>query len=686
MDVIEVVDTRPAYLSFHLPEEFVREYANKKVPWGFPIGGGNTLGELTFLTKYSRRKKDGTKERWHEVCRRVVEGFFSILKDHCATKQTPWNEEKALRSAYDAYERMFHFKWLPPGRGLWMMGTEFVNEKHNSAALQNCAFISTADLSAKSHHEVTLPFVRLMEMSMLGIGVGFDTLGAGKVEITEPIGEERVYVVPDSREGWCESVELLIASYLRPNGPRWKFDYSQIRPPGAPIGGFGGTAAGPDPLRQLHEGLREQFHGRSGDALLTTDIVDVMNRIGKCIVAGNVRRTAELALGPADDQAFLDLKNYEKNPERMGANGWGFTSNNSVVANVGMDADHLVPRMIANGEPGVVWLDLVREYGRMADAPDNRDYRARGVNPCGEQALESQECCTLVETFPIHHETLDDFKATLKIAYLYGKAVTLLPTHWPETNEVMGRNHRIGCSVTGQAEFAEKYGWHELRTWLDEGYETICKRDKVYSEWLGVRESIKKTSVKPSGTVSLLAGCTPGVHWPTADVYIRRLRLSVHDPLVDCLSDAGYEVEPDFMDPAHTVVVSLPTVGPEVRTERDVSVWEKASLAALHQRWWADNQVSVTLTFTEEEHDQIGPLLRAFDGQLKAVSLLPLHDMGAYRQMPYEQIAKKRYDELASQVRPVDWNRLYDGDRVIDATGEAFCSNDHCEIAPSEMG
>jgi ribonucleoside-triphosphate reductase len=670
-------------LSFRLDDEFVANYADRPVAWGFPIGGGNSLGELTFLTKYSRRKPDGGKERWHEVCRRVVEGYYSILQDHCARKQTPWRDEKAQRAAQDAYERMFTFKWLPPGRGLWMMGTAFVHDQQNSAALQNCAFLSTADVSPDSVRAATLPFIRLMEMSMLGIGVGFDTAGAGSLVIQAPQGDGRTMVVDDSREGWCESVEKLLASYLVPSQPSYEYDYSGIRPAGAPIAGFGGTAAGAEPLRQLHESLRQQFDGRAHERITSTDIVDVMNKIGKCIVAGNVRRTAELALGDLHDQAFLDLKDFAKNPQRMGAGGWGFTSNNSVVVSVGDELDHVTENIAANGEPGLVWLDLVQQYGRLVDPPDNRDYRARGVNPCGEQALESQECCTLVETFPVNCADIDDFRQTLKAAYLYAKAVTLLPTHWPETNEVMGRNHRIGCSVTGQAEFAERHGWSELRRWLDEGYATVTTRDRVYSEWLGVRESIKKTSVKPSGTVSLLAGCTPGVHWPTADVYIRRLRLSAHDPLVVALAEAGYHVEPDVMDPEATSVVSLPARGPEVRTERDVSVWEKAALAALHQRWWADNQVSVTLTFSPDEATQIGPLLRAYDGQFKCLSMLPLHEGGAYAQMPYESIDVHRFDGLTAGIRPINWSGLYDGESAVDATGEAFCTTDRCEVGVS---
>jgi ribonucleoside-triphosphate reductase len=667
------------YLSFHLNPTFLETYADRTPDWGFPIGGGNALGELTFLVKYARRKENGAKERWHETCQRVIEGMYSILKDHCNNNRTPWNEQKAQRSAQDAYERMFSFKWLPPGRGIWMMGTEFVNERKNSAPLQNCAFVSTEKISVHSRAEATLPFVRLMEMSMLGVGVGFDTKGADKITLSEPDYERKEFrTIEDTREGWYESVGELLWSYFN-GGPWLEFDYGLIRPAGELIKGFGGVAAGPDPLIRLHESLRQILGGRDGEKLNSSDLVDICNLIGKCVVSGNVRRSAELALGEADDEAFLDLKNWDINPERMSHDGWGNASNNSVAAYVGGNYDHLIDRIVNNGEPGLVYLDVCREFGRLADPGDNKDHRVMGVNPCAEQTLESYECCTLVESFPIRHESLTDYLKTLKVAYLYGKAVTMLPTHWPEVNEVMQRNRRIGCSVSGSAQFAEAYGWTELRKWLDEGYNEINRRDHLYSEWLGVRESIKMTSVKPSGSVSLLAGVTPGVHWPTSDIYIRRMRLAKNDPMVDVLSAAGYHTEPDVMNPDFDTVVELPTRGPDVRTEREVSVWEKAALAVLHQRYWADNAVSVTLTFSEAERDQIGAVIRAFEGQLKTLSFLPSFEEGAYAQMPYERIGLDIYNEKVESVSYLDWDRLYEGDS-LDAVGEAYCSTDVCEI------
>jgi ribonucleoside-triphosphate reductase len=668
-----------SYLSFSLSDEFIEEYKDREIPWGFPIGGGNNLGELIFISKYSRKKEDGTKERWHECCRRVIEGMYSILKDHCNINRTPWNEAKAQRSAKDAFERMFVFKWLPPGRGLWMMGTEFVHADRNSAALQNCSFLTTDKLSIHSYNEAILPFARLMEMSMLGIGVGMDTRGAGKLVIHSPREEVFLYEIEDSREGWADSTAKLLASYLLPNQKTVQFDYSLIRPAGEPIKRFGGIAPGPAELIKLHDRLRNLFDGREGEKITSTDIADVANMVGKAVVSGGVRRTAEIIFGDPMDKEFINLKNWEVNPVRMGKDGWGHLSNNSIFTNVGENYDYLIPNIVMNGEPGFSYLNLSREYGRLVDPPNFKDKKVMGSNPCMEQNLEPWELCCLVETFPYRNDNLDDYINTLKVAYLYGKAVTLLPTPWPESNEVMQRNRRIGCSMSGVVQFAEAYGWTELRTWMNTGYKFIQDRDKLYSEWLGVRESIKTTSIKPSGTVSLLAGATPGVHWPTANFYIRRMRFNKLDPLIEIFKKAGYKTEPSYSDPDSDVVIEFPTRGPNVRTEREVTVWEKASLAILAQRYWADNSVSVTLTFQPHEAEQIEALLRAFDGQLKALSFLPIGEEGKYEQMPYETTPENSILELSSKIQPVDWNALYDGES-LDAQGESGCTNDYCEV------
>lgn len=695
------------FLSFNLPDEVFAELVDSLPdPWE-----GNTFGHMIFLSKYSRKKPDGTKETWGEVVRRCVEGAYSIQRDWTTSQRIPWSDTKALRSATEMFERMYTFKFTPPGRGLWMMGTEFVHEHMGSAALQNCAFVSTEGDEEN--------FIRaaefLMEASMLGVGVGFDTLAAGYCDIS--IGEVRegwTYVVQDSREGWADSVVMLLQHYLSGEDAPEAFDYSIIRPKGSPIKGFGGTAAGPDPLIELHGTIHRIFRDRNGETLTHRDVVDVMNVIGKCVVAGNVRRSAEIALGP-DDKEYLHLKDYDPktgeafHPVAEGRVAHGWASNNSVFASAGETNYQAIQDLNLRTEGvGLFWLETSQTYGRLGDDPNNRDYRAQGTNPCSEQTLESFEMCNLVETYPSNHESKDDYLRTLKFAYLYAKSVTLLPTHWPETNAIMLRNRRIGTSVTGAFQFAEEHGLPVLREWLREGYDELQRWDTIYSEWLCIRPSIKTTSVKPSGTVSKVvkskfkghwySGITPGAHAPVARSWAQHVILDSEDPVLHALQDAGYYSEPRLIacptpggelewidDPSGSMVVRIPIQGPPVRTQDEVTMWEKTSFVALLQRDWADNQVSVTIDFDPiTEGPQIANLLHAFEGQLKSISFLKRQvdgEASVYPQLPMDRSFGEA--ELSiyrdSLVEP-DFTPVYEGVDARDADGERFCDTDSCEL------
>lgn len=669
--------------SFRLNAEFVEEYKAKKPPFGYQDAAGNSVGEITFLRTYSRLKEDGSKETWPDVCERVINGMYSLQKDHCKVNRLPWNDAKAQSSAKDAFDRLFNLKWTPPGRGLWVMGTPLVNTQKNSAALQNCAFVSTKEMTKANPAK---PFAFLMEASMLGVGVGFDNKGAEKdFMIYEPsqVGSY-VYEVPDTREGWVESVVLLLNSYLKPDQNTIEFDYHYVRPAGTPIKTFGGTAAGHEPLERLHNYMRALFNGRAGQTLTKTDIADIGNLIGVCVVSGNVRRSAELLIGSIDDDDFLNLKNAKRFPERNSYDpdkpGWAWMSNNSVEVSVGQDLSPIIEGIALNGEPGVVWMDLSRKYGRLGDKPNNKDHRVAGYNPCAEQSLESYECCTLVETYLNRHENIEDYQKTLKYAYLYAKTVTLLPTHWEETNAIMQRNRRIGASMSGVANFADIHGLPVLRDWMDAGYATIKEYDNTYSEWLGIRESIKMTTVKPSGTVSILAGESPGVHWtPGGKFFLRAIRFSNEDPMLQLFKMANYRVEPASESPDTTSVVFFPIKSSAKRAERDVTIFEKMSLAGTAQHHWSDNSVSVTISFDPEtEAKHIGTVLHMYDGRLKTVSFLPSGN-AVYPQMPYTQITEDEYIKASQEIFPIDLSGIYAG-LAMEAIGEAYCTTDACEI------
>lgn len=662
------------YLSFQLKKEFVDSFRDTPVDWGYVDAAGSAVSEIVFLRTYSRIKEDGTKETWDDVCERVINGMFSLQKDHAHANRLPWSDVKAHRSAEEAYRRMREFKWSPPGRGLWTMGTPLVNRDYNSASLQNCAFVSTKDMPRNNPAE---PFTWLMEASMLGIGCGFDTQGADKqIEIREPRKVYDVYVIPDTREGWVESVRLLLNAYLD-GGALPAFSFGEIRPAGAPIETFGGTAAGPDPLMKLHDKLAELFKRNMGGYLDSLMIMDIANLIGVCVVSGNVRRSAEVALGNIDDPGFLSAKDPDQHPYRQ---EWAFMSNNSTVVNVGDDLSSVTEGIALNGEPGVVWMDTVRGYGRLIDSRNDKDYRVMGLNPCLEQPLESYECCTLVETYLNRHDSVEDFKRTLKFAYLYAKTVTLLPTHWEKTNAIMQRNRRIGASVSGVANFVDNRGMPELRKMLDEGYNAIQEHDRKYSEWLCVRESIKTTTVKPSGTVSLLSGESPGVHWaPGGEYHLRGVVFQKDDPMVDLFRQAGYTVQESAYTPETSVFIQFPIKSQAQRSEHDVTIFEKINLAAEAQKYWSDNGVSVTVSFDRESEAQYVPtVLSMYEGKLKAVSFLPQGNE-TYAQMPYQSLTPEQYEDMRQDLLTVDLSSAYGG-AALDAEGESGCTTDACEI------
>jgi ribonucleoside-triphosphate reductase len=646
---------------FRLSDTFIEPYKMAEVPWG-------PIGYITFKRTYARRLSEFDSdakgsEEWWQTCRRVIEGTFNIQKEHVVRLGLEWNDNKAQQTAKDAYERLFNLKWTPPGRGLWMMGTKFVEEK-SGAALFNCAFRSTKELATKGGYL----FAWMMDALMLGVGVGFDTLGSGAVTIKEPAYTGDTLIIDDSREGWVDSVHTLLNGFFFGHKVP-KFDYSAIRAEGAKISGFGGTSSGAAPLKELHANLAELFSSKIGEAITSVDIVDTENLIGRCVVSGNVRRSAALAMGEHDDRRYLEMKNDQ---EKLYHHRWG--SNNSFNAQVGMDYTWHAQQSQQNGEPGYIWLQNAQTRGRFKDAERYDDANVAGFNPCSEQQLHDGECCCLVETFPAKHDSYEDYLKTLKCAYLYGKTVTLVNTHWPETNAMMLKNRRIGLSQSGIIQAFNRHGRRTMLEWSDNAYDHIQQLDKEYSDWLCVPKSVRTTSIKPSGTVSLLNGSTPGIHFPEDEYYIRRIRFSKTSPLLDSLLEAGYTIEDDEYSP-NTACVEFPVKEPHFQKGKsDVSMWEQLEIAAQYQYYWADNAVSVTITFKEEEASQLKNALEMYETRLKAVSFLKYQATG-YKQAPYESITKEEYEQQIKNITPIQRTTI-----DVGGVGTQFCDGENCEL------
>jgi adenosylcobalamin-dependent ribonucleoside-triphosphate reductase len=645
---------------FRLSDAFIEPYKTKEVPWG-------PIGYVTYKRTYSRRLNEFDpeakgSEEWWQTCRRVIEGMFDTQKSHVVVLGLEWNDAKAQRTAKEAYDRLFELKWTPPGRGLWMMGTKFVEER-TAAGLFNCAFRSTRNLANKGGYL----FAWMMDALMLGIGVGFDTEGENTITIQEPEYTRDIHIIDDSREGWVNSVHTLLDGFFF--GDRIpKFDYSAIRPEGALIRGFGGTSSGYAPLKELHENLTEMYTAKIGDPISSVDIVDTENLIGRCVVAGNVRRSAALAMGAYNDRHYLEMKNDQ---EKLYHHRWG--SNNSFNAQVGMDYTWHAQQSQVNGEPGYIWLNNARTKGRFKDGQRLDDINVAGFNPCVEQQLEDAELCCLVETFPAKHDNLEDYLRTLKIAYLYGKTITLSNTHWPETNAKMLKNRRIGLSQSGVVQAFNKHGRRQMYEWCDEAYKHVQELDEEYSNWLCIPKSVRMTSIKPSGTVSLLNGSTPGIHFPESEYYIRRIRFSKDSKVLANLEKAGYNIEDDEYSP-NTKVVEFPVHEPFfTKGKKSVSMWEQLEIAAQYQYYWADNSVSVTVTFNEEEATQIKDALEMYETRLKAVSFLRYKETG-YKQAPYEAISRKQYEKAIKKITPIQRMDTDGGN------GTKYCDGESCVL------
>jgi adenosylcobalamin-dependent ribonucleoside-triphosphate reductase len=644
---------------FTLSDSFTEEFAGKQPDWG-------PVGYFTYKRTYARPLDKGGIEEFWQTCKRVVEGVYTIQKSHCRMLRLPWNDRKAQRSAQEMFRRMWEFKFTPPGRGLWVMGSSVIEHK-GSAALNNCAFVSTQNIDV----DFAAPFTFLMDMSMLGVGVGGDCLGVDKVKLQVPKMASEPYVVEDSREGWVDLVRTVLNSFVGKGSLPEAIDYSKIRLRGEKIKGFGGVASGPEPLMNLIINITKLLVPKdSPQPITSTQIVDIFNYIGKCVVSGGVRRSAEIMFGMPSDNEFMSLK---QDKDALMDRRWA--SNNSIFAEVGMDYSQVAGLIATNGEPGVIWLDNMRKFSRMGSPPDNKDARVMGSNPCSEQSLESFELCCLVETYPANHDSFEDYRRTLKMAYLYAKTVTLVPTHDPRTNAVMMRNRRIGCSMSGIQQAKAKLGRRNFLNWCEQGYNYIQDLDELYSSWLCVPRSIKTTSVKPSGTVSLLCGATPGIHYPHSQYYIRNIRVQNTSPLLAICEEAGYLVEPDLYSD-DTSVVSFP-----VKEERfskakdDVGIWEQFADAADLQRCWADNQVSITVHFKPEEAKDIVTCLEIYETQLKSVSLLPLGDKNhGYAQAPYIELTEQEYTKMVRDTDSLDLSN------AIHEKTEQFCDGETCEI------
>ena len=388
------------------------------------------------------------------------------------------------------------------------------------------------------------------------------------------------------------------------------------------------------------------MENRAGKKLRSVDILDIANIIGRVVVSGSSRRSAQIAMGDPDDILFLRAKNWGSG----NVPGWRANSNNSIYAD-GYDEimSELWKGYDGSGEPyGLLNRKLARSVGRLGEK--KADPSIEGFNPCAEIALGDGESCNLATVFLPNIESLKQFKEISRLLYLVQKQITTLRYPYPKTNRIVAKNRRLGQSITGVLQCSK-----EQLTWLSPVYEYLRDLDAEYSDANGITRSVRLTTVQPSGTLSLLPGVTPGIHPAYAKYYIRRVRFGAADPLIEACRKRGYNVVPevgiDGREDHTKWVVEFPAQSPEGAVlAADMTAVEQLEWVKRMQTEWADNAVSVTVYYRTEELSEIKSWLKDnYDESVKSVSFL-LHADHNFPLAPYEEIDEKTYNAMVAKV------------------------------------
>lgn len=635
-----------------ITDDFLRTYGDKTPPWGF-----NGMGEIVFLRTYSRKKENGDTETWAETIQRVINGAVRI--------GVPYTQDEAER----LFDHLFNLRCSFAGRSLWQLGTSLV-DKFNGTSLNNCYFVNI---------EAIEDFELLFDYLMLGGGVGFSVERAKihdlpKVKSGVAITHERTndadIIVPDSRQGWRRLLHSVLKSYFE-TGKSFSYSTILVREYGAPLKTFGGTASGPGALIDGIADICKVMDNRVGKKLRSIDVLDICNIIGRIVVSGSSRRSAQIAIGDPDDVLFLRAKNWGSG----NIPAWRANSNNSIYADAYEEiVSELWKGYDGSGEPyGLVNRRLARKYGRTGQLKN--DPTIEGFNPCAEIGLGDGESCNLSTIFLPNVSSLEQLKDISYLLYKTQKQVTRMNYPYEKTTKIVAKNARLGQSVTGILQCNE-----EQLSWLPTAYEYLEKVDAEYSQANNLPVSVRLTTVQPSGTLSLLPGVTPGIHPAYARYYIRRVRFGSSDPLVDACRKRGYKVQYDIgIDGRedHTrYVVDFPCESPEGSVlAAEMTAVQQLEWVKKMQAEWADNAVSVTVYYRREELALIKEwLAKNYDNSIKSVSFL-LHSDHNFPLPPYEEVTEDEYKRLLGKIDfSVPLHRpAFDGSVELDDCATGAC-------------
>jgi len=626
----------------------------------------NPLGEFIYYRTYAKwMDSEGRRETWLETVARYID----FMRENLGSKLTE-EEYKEVQEAILKQEAM-------PSMRLLQFAGPAARATHVCA--YNCSFIAP---------KVIQDFAEIMYISMCGTGAGWSVESRNiqsLPQIKMQTGNKLpTFVVPDSREGWADALAFGMQTWF--DGYDVDFDFSQIRPAGARLKTMGGKSSGPDPLRNLLAFTKEKILSRQGRRLTNLDAHDIICKIGDCVVAGGVRRSAMISLSDLDDEAIRDAKSgqfYLTEPQRM-------LANNSAVYNTKPSNTEFLEEWVALMKSGSGERGIFNRAALAKTLPERRlnflhnDVSELGTNPCGEIILQSKQFCNLSEIVARPEDNEQTLMKKMRVAAILGTYQSSL-TYFPYLSEEWQKNceaeRLLGISITGQWDCPAVRESNMLEKLRDYS----IKVNQEYAERFGINSSTCITCVKPSGTLSQMVDCASGMHARHAPYYIRRVRISATDSLFKMLRDQGVPYHPEVgqtMEDATTYVLEFPIKAPEGSIYRDdISAIDQLEHWKMVKKHYTEHNPSVTISIGEDEWIEVGNWLYQNWEIIGGLSFLPRSNH-VYQLAPYEVIDEARYNEMIQRFADIDFSKIitYEKQDETEQKRELACAGGACEI------
>ena len=619
------------------------------------------LQKFQFYDKYSRFNYDlGRRETWLETVNRAVD-FLKELSDY--------------RLPTETYERVrqgiLTMKVMPSMRLLAMAGPA---ARRNNIAIYNCSYMPVDSVDS---------FVEALIISMSGCGVGY-SVERRYVEQFPRIARQSgkpaaTHVVGDSSEGWAEAVRAGLETWFA--GEDVGFDYSEVRPAGAALRVKGGRASGPEPLRKMLDFARTLILSRQGGFLRPLDAHDIMCAVGDAAVSGGVRRTAMISLFDYDDREMLHCKDGDfsrTNSQRWNANNSAVWPKRELTQ---AEITRFVLDMVESGrgEPGIF-----NRKAAMENQPARRQVAEFGTNPCGEILLRPYQFCNLTSAVARADDDLASLSEKVELATIIG-TIQSMATYFPGLREEWKRNCQeerlLGVDLNGQMDSPAAQD-PEIQEQLRE---IVVETNRQYAEILGINQSAATTCVKPSGNSSQMLNSASGLHARWAPYYVRNVRVGAHSPVCKVLRDAGVPMDPEngqSVEKAITFVVHFPVKSPETAvTRNDRTALQQCDFWLQNKIYYTEHNPSVTITYQPDEVLDIIKWIWEHQDKIGGMAFLPAFD-AQYDQMPYVEISRDEYEQLAGQFPDIDFSKIYryEEEDLTTAAQEFACLAGGCDV------